>query len=359
MYAAQRCDVVGKNRRLARPCARSYVHRAAGVQGEGSLSMSTQSKASPNALRTRDGNAGFFTRLWRQRQLVVLSLPILFVIVFSYFPLWGWLVAFQNYKASSKITFFEQEWVGVRQFVELFTDVRFQRALRNSLGIGALKIIFSYLFTLLLAILINEVRVSFFKRTVQTISYLPHFVSWVVAANLIFVTLSPESGIVNELLLRMGIIKAPISFMGMPSIFWLVVAISEVWKNAGYGAIVYLSAMTAIDPSMYESADIDGASRLRKIWSITLPSIAPTIKILLVLSIGRLLSVGFEQVFVLMSPSTIDTATTLEVYIYTFAMKFQMYSKGAAMSIFNSLVSIILIVSCNFLAKRLDGEGIM
>lgn len=321
--------------------------------------MTTQSKAVGSAMPNRTGKTNFWLRLWRQRQLVVLSLPILFVIVFSYFPLWGWLIAFQNYRASSKITFFEQEWVGFQQFIDLFTDVRFHRALRNSLGIGLLKIVFSYFFTLLLAVLINEIRMTWFKRTVQTISYLPHFVSWVVAANLLFVTLSPESGIVNELLLALGIVKEPISFMGMPNLFWLIVALSEVWKNSGYGAIVYLSAMTAIDPSLYESADIDGASRIRKIWSITLPSIAPTVKILLVLSIGRLLSVGFEQVYVLMTPSTVDTATTLEVYIYTFAMKFQMFSKGAAMSIFNSLVSIVLIVGCNFFAKFIDGEGIM
>lgn len=310
--------------------------------------------------RTRMGSGqGFWQRLWKQRQLLVLSLPILFVIVFSYFPLWGWLIAFQNYKASNKITFWQQEWVGFKNFIELFSDKNFFRALRNSLGIGVLKIIFSYIFTLLLAVLINEIRWTGYKRTVQTISYLPHFVSWVVAANLLFVTLSPESGIVNELLLKLGLTKAPIAFMGQPKLFWWVVAFAEVWKNSGYGAIVYLSAMTAIDPSLYESADIDGASRIRKIWSITLPSIAPTIKILLVLSIGRLLSVGFEQVYVLMSASTVETATTLEVYIYNYAMKFQQWSKGSALSIFNSLVSIVLIVVSNQFAKLLDGDSLL
>jgi putative aldouronate transport system permease protein len=297
--------------------------------------------------------------LWKQRQLIVLSLPVLFLIAFSYFPLWGWIVAFQNYKPSASVGFFQQEWVGFSQFTDLFADVRFIRALRNSFFIGVLRIIFSFTFTLALAVLINEIRVSFFKRTVQTISYLPHFVSWVVAANLFFVTLSPESGIVNEILLRLRIISNPIPFMGISNLFWLIVALSEVWKNAGYGAIVYLSSMTSIDPALYESADIDGASRLRKIFSITLPSIAPTIKILLVLSIGRLLSVGFEHVYVLMSPSTVDMATTLEIYIYTFALKFQLYSKGAALSIFNSIVSVLLIIASNSLTKFIDGEGIM
>ena len=290
---------------------------------------------------------------------MVLSLPVLMVIVFSYVPLWGWLVAFFDYKPTSGMNVFKNDFAGFKYFIELFSDSYFWRGLKNSLGIGVLKIVFSYVFSLALAVMINEVRVSWFKRTVQTISYLPHFVSWVVAANLVFVTLSPDSGIVNELLLKLGIVKTPISFMGKPNLFWLIVALTEVWKNSGYSAIVYLSAMTSIDPSLYESADIDGAGRISKIFNITLPCIIPTIKILLVLSIGRLLSVGFEQVYVLKSASTTETATTLEVYIYDFAMKYAQWSKGAAMSIFNSLVSIVLIVGCNLLARRMDGEGIM
>jgi putative aldouronate transport system permease protein len=297
--------------------------------------------------------------LWKQRQLIILSLPVIFVFFFSYFPLWGWIIAFQNYKVAFKGSLFQQQWVGLENFVALFKEDTFLRSLRNSLGIGLLTIICSYFFTLLLAVLLNEIKVSWFKRTVQTISYLPHFVSWVVAANLIFVTFSPDNGIVNELLLRLGIISSPISFMGLPSIFWLIAAFSEVWKASGYGAIVYLAAMTAIDPALYESADIDGAGRIRKIFAITLPSIAPTIKILLVLSIGRLLSVGFEKIFVLRTPSTTETGTTLEIYIYDFALKYALFSKGAALSIFNSLVSIVLIVLSNFAARGLDGEGIM
>ncbi len=317
--------------------------------------MSVQSGAL--AIAKKEHN--FWRQLWRQRQLVVLSLPVLMVIVFSYVPLWGWLVAFFDYKPTSGMNVFKNDFAGFKYFIELFNDSYFWRGLKNSLGIGVLKIIFSYVFSLMLAVMINEVRINWFKRTVQTISYLPHFVSWVVAANLVFVTLSPDSGIVNELLLKLGIIDSPISFMGKPNLFWLIVALTEVWKNSGYSAIVYLSAMTSIDPSLYESADIDGAGRISKIFNITLPSIIPTIKILLVLSIGRLLSVGFEQVYVLKSPSTTETATTLEVYIYDFALKYAQYSKGSAMSIFNSLVSIVLIVGCNLLARRMDGEGIM
>ena len=302
---------------------------------------------------------GFWRKVWRQRQLVVLSLPVLLVIAFSYVPLWGWLVAFFDYKPKTGMNVFKNDFAGLQYFKELFTDEYFWRGMKNSLGIGVLKIIFSYFFSLMLAIMINEVRHTMFKRVVQTVSYLPHFVSWVVAANLVFVTLSPDSGIVNEVLMKLGIVKSPIAFMGKANLFWLIVALAEVWKNSGYSAIVYLSAMTAIDPSLYESADIDGAGRFTKIFNITLPSIAPTIKTLLVLSIGRLLSVGFEQVYVLKSASTMETATTLEVYIYDFAMKYGQWSKGSAMSIFNSFISIVLIVGSNMLAKRLDGEGIM
>lgn len=318
--------------------------------------MSVQSSA---VTKRKTKELGFWQKVWRQRQLVVLSLPVLMVIIFSYVPLWGWSFVFFNYKPTTGLNVFVNDWIGLQSFQELFTDAYFWRGLKNSLGIGVLKIAFSYVFSLLLAVMINEVKVTWFKRTVQTVSYLPHFVSWVVAANLVFVTLSPDSGIVNEILLKLGIVDNPISFMGKPNLFWLIVALTEVWKNAGYSAIVYLAAMTSIDPSLYESADIDGAGRFSKIWNITLPSIMPTIKILLVLSIGRLLSVGFEQVYVLKSASTTETATTLEVYIYDYAMKYGLWSKGSAMSIFNSIVSVVLIVGCNMLVKRMDGEGIM
>ena len=318
--------------------------------------MSVQSSA---VTKRKTKELGFWQKVWRQRQLVVLSLPVLMVIIFSYVPLWGWSFAFFNYKPTTGLNVFANDWIGLQSFQELLTDAYFWRGLKNSLGIGVLKIVFSYVFSLLLAVMINEVKATWFKRTVQTVSYLPHFVSWVVAANLVFVTLSPDSGIVNEILLKLGIVDNPISFMGKPNLFWLIVALTEVWKNAGYSAIVYLAAMTSIDPSLYESADIDGAGRFSKIWNITLPSIMPTIKILLVLSIGRLLSVGFEQVYVLKSASTTETATTLEVYIYDYAMKYGLWSKGSAMSIFNSIVSVVLIVGCNMLVKRMDGEGIM
>ena len=318
--------------------------------------MSVQSSA---VTKRKTKELGFWQKVWRQRQLVVLSLPVLMVIIFSYVPLWGWSFVFFNYKPTTGLNVFANDWIGLQSFQELFTDAYFWRGLKNSLGIGVLKIAFSYVFSLLLAVMINEVKATWFKRTVQTVSYLPHFVSWVVAANLVFVTLSPDSGIVNEILLKLGIVDNPISFMGKPNLFWLIVALTEVWKNAGYSAIVYLAAMTSIDPSLYESADIDGAGRFSKIWNITLPSIMPTIKILLVLSIGRLLAVGFEQVYVLKSASTTETATTLEVYIYDYAMKYGLWSKGSAMSIFNSIVSVVLIVGCNMLVKRMDGEGIM
>ncbi|MDR2648787.1 MAG: ABC transporter permease subunit [Clostridiales bacterium] len=296
--------------------------------------------------------------LYAQRQLVVLSLPVLFLLVFNYYPLWGWLIAFQDYKIGKNLTLFQQKWVGLDNFISIFTDSRFYSALVNTMGMGLLKIIFSYLFTLTLAVLINEIRLLRFKKAVQTISYLPHFVSWVVAANLLFVVFSPDNGIINLILMRLGIIDQTIPFMGMPSIFWLVVAFSEVWKSSGYGAIIYLSAMTAIDPVLYESADIDGAGRVRKIFSVTLPSIMPTVKILLVLTIGRLLSVGFEQVYLLRTAMTMSTGTTLEIYIYEFALRYAQYSKGAALSIFNSAISLALIFISHMTLKYFDQEGV-
>ena len=165
--------------------------------------MSVQSSA---VTKRKTKELGFWQKVWRQRQLVVLSLPVLMVIIFSYVPLWGWSFAFFNYKPTTGLNVFANDWIGLQSFQELFTDAYFWRGLKNSLGIGVLKIVFSYVFSLLLAVMINEVKVTWFKRTVQTVSYLPHFVSWVVAANLVFVTLSPDSGIVNEILLKLGIV---------------------------------------------------------------------------------------------------------------------------------------------------------
>ncbi len=300
----------------------------------------------------------FIQKLMEQKQLVIMSLPfMLLVIIFSYLPLWGWLMAFKEYKPGVN-TILNAPWAGLNNFKELFSDSYFYLAIRNTLAISSLKIIFGFLSAITLAVLLNEVKIITFKRTVQTISYLPHFVSWVVASNIVFVSLSPDGGIVNTILIGLGLINESVPFMGMKENFWLIIALSNVWKDVGWGAIIYLSAMAGIDPNLYEAAAIDGAGRIKRIFNVTLPSIATTIKILLVLNIGWMLYAGFEQVYLLGNSSVDEVARTLEIYVFNYAMKYFRYSYGTAIGIFNSVISFLLITIANYVSKKVDGEGI-
>jgi len=300
----------------------------------------------------------FWQKIKMQRQLVIMSVPfMLMIFIFSYTPLIGWYMAFTDYKPG--VTgILNAPFIGLAHFKELFTDSYFYTSLRNTLAISSLKLIFNFVSTISLAVMLNEVKNQVFKRTVQTISYLPHFVSWVVAANLIFTSLSPESGIVNTILLKLGIVKEPVPFMGMKEYFWWILALSNVWKEVGWGAIIYLSAMTGIDPDLYDAAAVDGAGRIMRIFTVTLPSIAPTIKLLLVLNIGSILNAGFEQVFLMTNPSVDEVGRTLQIYVYNYAMKYFRFAYGTAIGIFNSVVSFTLINISNSISKKIDGEGI-
>lgn len=298
----------------------------------------------------------FFQKVMEQKELIIITLPFLILlIVFCYVPLWGWLMAFKNYKPA--LGFNNSDWVGMQNFVELFTDKDFYYSIRNTLGISVLKFITGFIGSIGLAVLINEVRNAKFKKAVQTISYLPHFVSWVVAASIVTNMLSTQDGVVNEILMSLHMIKAPIAFMGVPNLFWGILAGSDLWKEIGWGTIIYLSAMTAIDKELYEAASIDGAGRIKRIFAITLPTIVPTIKILMIMNVGWLLSANFEQVYLLKNSMVMDVAQTLEIYVYNLGIPLGRYSFATAAGIFTSLVSLILVLGCNKLSKLLDGES--
>lgn len=298
----------------------------------------------------------FIQQLKDQKELVFITLPfLLLLLLFNYVPLWGWIMAFMNYKPSAGVA--GSQWVGLQNFEALFKDKLFYMALRNTLGISALKFVAGFATSITLAVLINEVSNARFKKTVQTISYLPHFVSWVVAANIVYNVLSPDGGIVNDILMGLHFIKEPINFMGNPKMFWGIMTGSDIWKEVGWNSIIYIAAMTAIDGEMYEAADIDGAGRIRKIFSITLPSIVPTIKILMILNAGWLLNVGFEQTFLLSNPSVQDVSRTLELYVYNYGLPLGRYSFATAAGIFNSVVALVLVSTFNKLSKMFDGES--
>ncbi|NLJ74165.1 MAG: sugar ABC transporter permease [Firmicutes bacterium] len=287
-----------------------------------------------------------------------MSVPFLIhVIIFKYIPIWGWVLAFQNYWPGKSV--FQQTWVGLDNFRDLFNDPVFYQVLRNTLAMSIIKLVMGTVASIALALIINEVRFMPFKKAAQTISYLPHFISWVVAANLVRDALSTDGGIVNDVLLSLNIIKEPIMFLGIPKLFWWIIGISHVWKEVGWGAIIYLAAIAGIDPSLYEAAVIDGAGRLKQMWYITLPSIRPTISILLIMNMGYLLSSGFEQQYLLQNGRVIDYARVFTIYELDYGIKMMRYSFATAVGIFRSVVSLVLVFAANQFAKRFGQEGLM
>lgn len=297
---------------------------------------------------------GFRHKVNAQKFLLLMSLPfVLHLLVFRYLPLWGWLMAFQEYRIGQD--FLQQQWVGFKQFKLLFGEPQFYRVLRNTLAMSFLKLVFGTVCSILLAVLINETKNRVFRRSVQTITSLPHFVSWVVAANIVINVLSPSQGILNEILLNLGFIDKPILFMGQEKSFWWIITWSHIWKEVGWGAIIYLAAMTSIDQNLYEAAAIDGARRLQRIWHITLPGIKSTIVILLIMNVGYIMEAGFEHQYLLKNDLVIQYAEVIDIYILDYLNK-GMYSFGTAAGIFKSTVALVLITVTNMISKRLGGE---
>ncbi|QJC51108.1 sugar ABC transporter permease [Paenibacillus albicereus] len=297
----------------------------------------------------------WFKTLSKQKALVLMSVPfVIWIFIFKYVPLWGWTIAFQHYRPN--LGMLEQEWVGLEQFRFLFSDDSFLRVLRNTLAMAVIKLVLGFFTAIGLAILLNEVRIAFFKRAVQTISYLPHFISWVVAANIISTALSIDGGIVNELLMWLGVIDRPIMWLGVGHYFWGILGASEVWKDVGWNTIVYLAAMTMIDPSQYEAAEIDGASRLQRIQHITLPGLKPVIVILLIMNLGSILETGFEPQYLMGNGMNADYSENLEIFVLKYGISMGNFSLATAAGIFKTVVSFILLFGANSLAKRLGEQ---
>jgi putative aldouronate transport system permease protein len=308
---------------------------------------------------TRTERAKRFLRMAVQnRYLYAMSLPfVIWVFVFSYLPLWGWTMAFQKFRPGR--SFFEQEWVGFEHFQKLFQDEMFYLVMRNTLAMSFMGLIAGFTVPIIFAVLLNEVRQMFFKRFAQTISYLPHFVSWVVVAGIVTKMLSTENGAVNDVLMFIGIINEPIQFMAKGEWFWGIVTAADVWKETGWNAIIYLAAIAGIGPELYEAAKVDGANRIQQIWHITLPGIRSTIIILLIMSIGHLISIGFEKQFLLGNNLVREYSQVLDLYALNYGLAMGRFSFGTAINIFNSVVSVILLFAANGLFKRITKESIM
>lgn len=300
----------------------------------------------------------FWGSLIHQRYLYFMSMPfVIWVFVFNYLPLWGWTMAFQNYRPGKSMG--EQEWVGLQHFIMLFQDERFYLVLRNTLAMSLMGLILGFTVPIVFAILLNEVRKKAFKNTLQTITYLPHFVSWVVVAGIVTKVLSIDGGVVNQVLTATGLVDEPIQFMTKGGLFWIIVTLADLWKEMGWNSIIFLAAMAGIDPQLYEAAKVDGAGRLRQIWHITLPGIRPTILVVLILSIGHLISIGFEKQFLLGNSTIVDYSEVLDLYALNYGIGLGRFSYGTAIGIFNSLVSIILLFLANGIFKRFTNQSVM
>ena len=290
----------------------------------------------------------------KQKVLLLLSAGyVIYGFIFCYLPLAGWLMAFENYKP--KAGFFHSEFIGLAKFRQLFLDDGFIRVIRNTLAMGVINLVTTMVAAIIFAILINEVKSQGGKKVVQTISYLPHFLSWIIVTGILHDALS-GTGIVNDLLVRFHLLKEPLNFFAYPKYFWWIVAFANVWKETGWNAIIYLASITAIDTSLYEAAAIDGAGRWARIKYITLPGIRPTIIILLLMNAGNVLNVGFEVQYLLGNGLVQSVSQTIDIYVLKWGISQGDYSLGTAAGIFKSPVSISIILIANEMARRAGEE---
>ncbi|MCZ8510945.1 ABC transporter permease subunit [Paenibacillus filicis] len=298
---------------------------------------------------------GWGAALKRDKYLYLLMTPgLLFFLIFKYGPMWGLSLAFQNY--SPFLGFWKSEWVGFKYFSDFLTNPDFFKLLRNTLAISFLNILFFFPAPIVLALMLNEVRRVKFKKFVQTAIYLPHFVSWVVIAGICFILLSKSSGVVNGLIVEAG--GSKIDFLTNENTFWLLLTSQSIWKDAGYGTIIFLAALTSINPEQYEAAQIDGASRWKQLLYITLPGLKSTIVVLLILRLGTVMDVGFEQVYLMNSAPVESVGDMFDTYAYRVGVQQGRFSFAIAAGMFKSIVGFIMVVAANRLAKKMGEEGV-
>jgi putative aldouronate transport system permease protein len=290
----------------------------------------------------------FRKHMTQHKWLYIFLIPgFLYLIVFKYIPMAGILIAFQDFSLVRGIT--GSKWVGLENFEYLVQAPDFYKVLRNSIVLSVYQIAFGFPAPIILAIMLNEVKSLRFKQISQTVMYLPHFISWVVLAGIVMNFLSPSTGIVNEIIKSAG--HEPIPFLLKPEYFRTIIISAEVWKGVGWGTILYLAAIISIDPTLYESARVDGAGRFQQIRHITLPGIATTIIVLLILQVGHILDNGFEQVFLLSNPMTYDVADVFETYTYRIGLIDGRLAFASAVGLFKALVGLVLILLANRLAR--------
>lgn len=287
--------------------------------------------------------------LRRDYQLYLLVIPsIIYFLVFHYAPMYGIQIAFKDFSPTLGIT--GSPWAGLKHFERFFSSHQFWRLIKNTLGVSLYQLIAGFPIPIMLALLINQVKQKHFKKLVQTVTYIPHFISIVVLVGMINVFLSPTSGLVNHVLQLFG--KEPVYFLGEPNFFKSIFVWSGVWQSAGWGSIIYLAALSGVNPELYEAAKVDGASKFQTIRNIDLPSIMPTIIVLLIMNLGRIMNVGFQKAYLLQNPLNAGASEVIQTYMYKIGLIGMQFEYSTAISLFNTLINVILLVTANQLSKK-------
>jgi len=302
----------------------------------------------------------FGKRLKKQLPLhIFVWMGLLFLLLFSIIPMLGVVIGFKDYNIKTGFWgMFTAPWVGLKHFVAFVNDRKFTELMRNTVGLAALKLVFSFPLPILFAVMITEMRGNAYKRLVQTASYLPHFISWTIVAGILHAFFSTSTGMVNDVLVKLGVIKEPLPILISADYYYGLAVVSEIWKGLGWNAIIYLAAMAGIDPGLYESAQIDGAGRLRRIWHVTLPCIKGTIAVLLILAMGGLFSGNFEQAMLLGNTLNISRSQVIEVFVYRAGLTQERYDYAAAAGLFQSVLSLTLVIGTNAASRKLTGASL-
>lgn len=297
-----------------------------------------------------------FRKIIAQRQLQIMALcGVLWMIIFNYVPMYGIIIAFKRYNIVRPIS--AAPWVGLKYFKQFLVDPKFWEVMKNTLAISTLKLIIGFPLPIIFALFLNELTSIRFKKIVQTISYLPHFLSWVILGGIMMTWLS-DVGVLNSILMGLHIIKVPVTYLAEPKYFYTITVISDIWKELGWSAIIYLAAIAGVDPEMYESALIDGAGRFRRMISITLPSIKPTITILFILAVGGILNSNFDQILVLTNSLNSSASDVIDVFVYKMGLQQGRFSYATAIGLFRSVIAFVLLYTANAASRKFNETSI-
>ncbi|MEK3889205.1 ABC transporter permease subunit [Bacillus sp. FSL K6-3431] len=297
-----------------------------------------------------------FSRFMAQWDLQLMVIPAaIFIFIFSYIPMYGIIMAFQDYNIFKGVM--ASSWVGFKHFQMFFTAPEFGRVIRNTIAISFLKLFIGFPAPIILALMLNEVKNMAFKRIVQTVSYLPHFLSWVIVSGFVMSILSTDNGSLNILLQTLHMIDEPIGFLNFPEYFWTILVTTNVWKEIGFASIVYLAAIAGVDQQLYEAASLDGANRFKQMYLITIPSIMPIIIIFMILAIGNLLNAGFEDILLLgANPVVRDVSDVLDTYVYRVGIQNSLFSYATAVGLLKAVISVALLTIANHIARKADSS---